>query len=202
LALGGRLQTPTRPLRSALLAMHHPIGASTGYMDFSRGDWAGMVERAVGVSTFAAELSALGEDELPASSRSGRDAAAAVHYLSVHAPDQAAPPPEPELVALLGRLPAIVDAIVVHPDQVGEPEAWLPLGGAWSWRTWTRARRSASSPSTSRRSSRRCPTPASASTSRTRAPSRRTWASPHRLLDAFGSAAAPAPRLLPAGGRG
>ncbi len=129
LALGGRLQTPTRPLRSALLAMHHPIGASTGYMDFSRGDWAGMVRQAVAVSTFAAELSALGEDELgglvaflEGSPR------LPFHYLSVHAPTKRRRLPEPDLVALLGRLPPIVDGIVVHPDQLTDPAAWAPLG--------------------------------------------------------------------------
>ncbi len=129
LALGGRLQTPTRPLRSALLAMHHPLGASTGYMDFRQGDWAGMVERAVEVSTFAAELSALGEDELPGlvAFLEGTPRLP-FHYLSVHAPTKRRRRPEPELVALLGQLPAVVDAIVVHPDQVGEPAAWRPLG--------------------------------------------------------------------------
>lgn len=129
LALGGRLQTPTRPLRSALLAMHHPIGASTGYMDFSRGDWAGMVERAVEVSTFAAELSALGEDELPGlvAFLEGSPRLP-FHYLSVHGPTKRRRLPEAELVALLGRLPAIVDAVVVHPDQLRVPGAWAPLG--------------------------------------------------------------------------
>ncbi len=129
LALGGRLQTPTRPLRSALLAMHHPLGASTGYMDFSRGDWTGMVERAVEVSTFAAELSALGEDELPGlvAFLEGSPRLP-FHYLSVHAPTKRRRRPEPELVALLDRLPAIVDSVVVHPDQITEPAAWLPLG--------------------------------------------------------------------------
>lgn len=129
LALGGRLQTPTRPLRSALLAMHHPIGASTGYMDFSRGDWTGMVEQAVKVSTFAAELSALGEDELPGlvAFLEGSPRLP-FHYLSVHAPTKRRRLPEPELVALLGRLPPIVDGIVVHPDQLADPAAWRPLG--------------------------------------------------------------------------
>ncbi len=129
LALGGRLQTPTRPLRSALLAMHHPIGASTGYMDFSRGDWAGMVEQAVRVSTFAAELSALGEDELPGlvAFLQGTPRLP-FHYLSVHAPTKRRKLPEAGLVAALDRLPPLVDAIVVHPDQLGEPLAWLPLG--------------------------------------------------------------------------
>ncbi len=129
LALSGRLQTPTRPLRSALLAMHHPLGASTGYMDFSRGDWTGMVERAVQVSTFAAELSALGEEELPGlvAFLEGTPRLP-FHYLSVHAPTKRRRLPEGQLVALLDRLPAIVDAIVVHPDQIAAPEDWWPLG--------------------------------------------------------------------------
>jgi len=129
LALDGRLQTPTRPLRSALLAMHHPLGASTGYMDFSRGDWAGMVERAVEVSTFAAELSALGEDELGGlvAFLEGTPRLP-FHYLSVHAPTKRRRLADPQLVALLDRLPALVDAIVVHPDQITTPADWLPLG--------------------------------------------------------------------------
>jgi hypothetical protein len=129
LALGGRLQTPTRPLRSALLAMHHPIGASTGYMDFRRGDWAGMIERACEVSTFAAELSALGEDELPGLVAFLQGSPRLpFHYLAVHAPTKRRKLPEAALVAGLAQLPSHVDAVVVHPDQIADPAAWAPLG--------------------------------------------------------------------------
>lgn len=129
LALEERLATPPRPLRSALLAMHHPIGASTGYMDFERRDWAELVHRACEVSTFAVELSALGEDELP-----GLIAFLAgsprlpFHFLSVHAPSKRRRAPETELVAMLAALPPMVDGVVVHPDQIGDPAAWAPLG--------------------------------------------------------------------------
>lgn len=129
LALDGRLATPPKPLRSALLAMHHPLGASTGYMERRRNDWTGMVEQACRVSTFAAELSALGEDELPGlvAFLEGSPRLP-FHYLSVHAPTKRLRLPEPDLVALLGKLPPHVDAIVVHPDVLRDPPTWRALG--------------------------------------------------------------------------
>jgi hypothetical protein len=128
LALGDRLVATGRPATSALLSMHHPIGASTGYLA-AREDWAALVRRACAVSTFAIELSALSEGELP-----GLVAFLAerprlpFHYLSVHAPTKQRTLSDARLVQALGALPPHVDAIVVHPDQVAEPAAWRPLG--------------------------------------------------------------------------
>jgi hypothetical protein len=129
LALGDRLSSTTRPLSRALLAMHHPIGASTGYMAAQREDWAQLVERACDVSTFAVELSALNEDELPGllAFLDGQPRLP-FHYLSVHAPTKGRRLDEGQLVAQLAKLPAHVDAIVVHPDQVHDPVAWRALG--------------------------------------------------------------------------
>ena len=114
---------------SGLVSQHHPLGASTGYMEDSRADWAAMVASAVEVSTFAVELAALSEDELP-----GLEAYLAAapelpfDYLSVHAPVKHLRMPEAELVARLAHLAPVVDAIVVHPDAMDDPLAYRPLG--------------------------------------------------------------------------
>ena len=130
LALDGRLRpSAVRPISRELLADHHPLGASTGYMAARREDWATLVRRACAVSTFAVELSALSERELP-----GLLAFLAerprlpFHYLSVHAPVKGLRAPEDELVAELARLPPWVDGVVVHPDKIRSPPAWRPLG--------------------------------------------------------------------------
>ena len=58
---------------------HHPIGASTGYMEDLRGSWDALVEEACAVSSFAVELAALSEPELgPLRRLPGGDAVAAV----------------------------------------------------------------------------------------------------------------------------
>jgi sugar phosphate isomerase/epimerase len=114
---------------SGLVSQHHPLGASTGYMEDARADWDAMVAAALEVSTFAVELAALSEDELP-----GLEAYLAAapelpfDYLSVHAPVKHLRMPEAELVARLERLAPLVDAIVVHPDAIDEPAAYRALG--------------------------------------------------------------------------
>src|SRR5918995_761973 len=114
---------------SGLVSQHHPLGASTGYMEDSRADWDAMVAAALEVSTFAVELAALSEDELP-----GLEAYLAAgpelpfDYLSVHAPVKHLRMPEAELVARLAHLAPVVDAIVVHPDAMDDPLAYRPLG--------------------------------------------------------------------------
>jgi hypothetical protein len=129
LVLDGRLQpTTVRPLARELLADHHPLGVSTGYMATRREDWATLVRRACGVSSFAVELSALSERELPGllAFLAGRPRLP-FNYLSVHAPTKGLRRPEGELVALLASLPGHVDAVVVHPDAIRHAEAWRPL---------------------------------------------------------------------------
>ena len=56
---------PALLAESGVVSQHHPLGASTGYMADSRGDWPAMVAEALETSPFAAELAALSEDELP-----------------------------------------------------------------------------------------------------------------------------------------
>jgi hypothetical protein len=113
------------------VAQHHPLGASTGYMAELRGDWEVLVEEATLTSSFAVELAALSEDELPGL-QSFLDAAPALpfRYLSVHAPVKHRRMGEGELVARLAELPPSVDAIVVHPDVMDEPERYRRLGAA------------------------------------------------------------------------
>src|SRR3954468_14569853 len=114
---------------AGLVASHHPLGASTGYMEAQREDWAALVDAAVEVSPFAAELAALSEGELP-----GLEAYLATEpelpfaYLSVHAPVKHLRMPEAELVRRLCRLAPLVDGIVVHPDAMDDPRAYRPLG--------------------------------------------------------------------------
>jgi hypothetical protein len=118
--------------RRPLLA-HHPIGASTGFMVQERGDWPALGDAAAALSPFTAELAALSEQELPSllsyllGGAPGADAPT-FHYLSVHAPSKQLRMAEPKLVDCLSRLPAYVDAIVVHPDVIDDPGEYRRLG--------------------------------------------------------------------------
>jgi hypothetical protein len=114
----------------APLLGHHPVGASTGYMVDHRGDWPSLVDEASRVSSFAVELTALGEDELPALlSFLASEPLLPFRYVSVHGPSKARQMPESELVARLTGLPAFVGAIVLHPDQMEDLFLYAPLGG-------------------------------------------------------------------------
>lgn len=114
---------------TSAVALHHPLGASTGWMDDERGDWSALVDRALTVSTFAVELAALHEDELD-----GVEAFLAARpplpfrYLSLHAPAKGRRLREDELIARLAALRDKVDAIVAHPDTFEDPAAWRALG--------------------------------------------------------------------------
>jgi hypothetical protein len=122
---------PLQLLERGPVAQHHPLGASTGYMAERRGDWDALVDEAMETSTFAVELAALSEGELP-----GLQAFLAAaptlpfRYLSVHAPVKHRQMGEEELVARLAELPPWVDAIVVHPDVMDEPASYARLGSA------------------------------------------------------------------------
>lgn len=113
----------------APLLGHHPVGASTGYMVEHRGNWPALVEEASRVSSFAVELTALGEDELPAllSFLEG-DPPLPFRYVSVHGPSKGRQMSEEDLVSRLAVLPAFVDAIVLHPDQIEDPSLYASLG--------------------------------------------------------------------------
>src|SRR3954470_15511874 len=96
---------PALLAESGVVAQHHPLGASTGYMEASRNEWPALVAEALETSRFAVELAALSEDELPA-----LEACLAAgpelpfDYVSVHAPVKHLRMPEAELVRRLGRL--------------------------------------------------------------------------------------------------
>jgi hypothetical protein len=120
---------PALLAESGVVSQHHPLGASTGYMSASWGDWPAMVAEALETSPFAAELAALSEGELPAlEAYLAGEPELPFAYLSVHAPVKHLRMPEAELVRRLCRLAPLVDGIVVHPDAMDDPRAYRALG--------------------------------------------------------------------------
>ncbi len=122
-ALDDRPATPAN-----VLGAHHPVGASTGFLR-DAGDWPAQVRAAIAVSPFAAELAALSAGEFDTLE-------AWLHtlpplpfrYLSVHAPTKDLDGDEAALVVRLAALPAVVRAIVVHPDVMEDPRAYTRVG--------------------------------------------------------------------------
>lgn len=120
------VQSGTEP---PALVKHHPVGASTGYMSDSRGDWSAQVDSAWEVSRFAVELSALAEEELDGLvAYLGGAPRLPFGYLSVHGPSKNRAMPDRDLVALLVGLAPLVSAIVMHPDTIGDPTPYRALG--------------------------------------------------------------------------
>jgi Xylose isomerase-like TIM barrel len=114
---------------SPLLGRHAIVGCSTGYMESERGDWPRLVAQAAAVSSLAVELSAVSEPELPGLLDYLLSAPQLpFRYVSVHAPSKVRELPEAELVAILAGLPPWIDAIVVHPDTIQDPDSYRPLG--------------------------------------------------------------------------
>ncbi len=112
------------------LLQHHPLGASTGYMADRRGDWTALTEEATRISSFAVELTALAENELPDLLEFlASEPPLPFRYLSVHGPSKDRRMPEADMVDRLSELPAVVDAIVLHPDQIDDPAPYASLGG-------------------------------------------------------------------------
>lgn len=113
----------------SIVARHHPVGASTGYMRELRGDWGAQVAAAWRVSSFAIELSALSERELPSLAEYLRQAGSLpFRYLSIHGPSKHREMGEEQLADRLGDLAPYVSAIVMHPDTIERFEAYRPLG--------------------------------------------------------------------------
>lgn len=113
----------------SIVSRHHPVGASTGYMQDLRGNWGAQVEAAWQVSPFAIELSALSETELPSLSRylgSGRSLP--FRYISIHGPSKHRQMDEENLVSELVQLAAYANGVVMHPDTLDQPELYRPLG--------------------------------------------------------------------------
>jgi sugar phosphate isomerase/epimerase len=108
---------------------HLAIGASTGYMSASRGDWDVLARAAADESLSAVELSALSEPELPGLI-TWLEAAPSLpfRWIAAHAPTKARAMPEADLVERLAQLAPHVAAIVVHPDVMEEPSLYRPLG--------------------------------------------------------------------------
>jgi hypothetical protein len=111
------------------MSPHLTVGCSTGFMHEQRGDWPGLVRRAAAQAPFAAELAALSEPELPGLVRY-LEGGPSLPFLftSVHAPSKQRRIPELDLVNMLARLPHWIDAIVVHPDCVGDVSLYRSLG--------------------------------------------------------------------------
>src|SRR3954468_11405361 len=107
---------PALLAESGVVSAHHPLGASTGYMEDRRGDWTAMVGEALETSGFAVELAALSEAELP-----GLEDFLATRpelpfaYLSIHAPVKHLRMPEATLVRRLVRLAPPGGAVGGHP---------------------------------------------------------------------------------------
>ena len=121
---------PVAPLTEpgSLLA-HHPIGASTGFLVEARGDWPTLAEQAIALSAFTAELAALSEHELPGLLTFLQTSPQLpFNYLSVHGPSKNLTMAEAKLVDALNRLPASVDAIVMHPDVIDDTATLRRLG--------------------------------------------------------------------------
>src|SRR3954469_5091998 len=108
---------PALLAESGVVSQHHPLGASTGYMSSTRGDWPALVAEALETSSFAAELAALSEGELPDLELSvSTEPELQFALLSVHAPMKHLRMPESELVRRLTRIAPLVNGIVIHPD--------------------------------------------------------------------------------------
>lgn len=121
--------TPALASLSPVILDHRNIGASTGYMADHYGDWPKLVDDAISVATVAAELSALSEPELPGlASYLERGPSLPFLYLSVHAPTKALDRPEQDVVAQLAAIAPMVDAIVFHPDCLGDLALYAQLG--------------------------------------------------------------------------
>lgn len=113
--------------RPAVLA-HHPIGASTGYMEAFRGDWPTLVTQAVEFSRFATEFSVLSESEVEGlETYLAAQPTLPFRYLSIHGPSKDRVMAEGDLVAALLRLSARAEAIVMHPDTIKDPKSFLAL---------------------------------------------------------------------------
>lgn len=112
-----------------LMAGHHPIGVSTGIFDDLRNAWRPLVLAACGVSTYAAELSALSEDELPGLiAYLNQKPRLPFRYLSVHAPVKNRSMDDIATAQLLDGFPLSVRSIVTHPDALRDFAPYRDLG--------------------------------------------------------------------------
>jgi len=88
-------------------------------MEQLRGDWEAQVEAAWQVSSFAIELSALSERELPSLAEYlERTPSLPFRYISIHGPSKGREMDEEQLVLALSRLAPKAHAFVMHPDTI------------------------------------------------------------------------------------
>lgn len=114
-----------------LVREHALLGASTGYMADSRGDWPRLLEEAGRVSGTLIELSALsGAELLPLSAFLAAEPASISGFdrVSVHGPSKEWERSTTELVDALLDLPSDVAGVVMHPDSMGELAPYKVLG--------------------------------------------------------------------------
>ncbi len=105
------------------------VGPSTGYMSGARGDWPRLVAAAESCSVHVVELSALSAAELPGLVAFLDDAGELpFEHISVHAPSKGWDGTPAQLAGALATLPEQVGGIVVHPETLGDPLAFAPLG--------------------------------------------------------------------------
>ncbi len=111
------------------MANHLRAGLSTGALAGLRGEWSALVEAARDYSGAAVELAALSGHELPGlKAFLDEDPWLPFRFVSVHAPTKRVESGDHALAASLAELPPVVDAIVLHPDTLSEPEAFRALG--------------------------------------------------------------------------
>lgn len=129
---GGEMSvTVSMAMRDAPSALvgHHPIGVSTGIFEDLRGSWQELVAEACKISTYAVELSALSEDELPGLiTYLASKPRLPFRYVSVHAPVKDRNLDEAARARLLSELPLWVRSIVTHPDALEELAPYRELG--------------------------------------------------------------------------
>jgi hypothetical protein len=105
------------------------VGPSTGYMVGARGDWPRLVAAAESCSLDVVELSALSAHELPSLLRFLAEAdSLPFGHISVHGPSKGWDGTPAALATALGAIPAQVDGIVLHPETLGELDAFADLG--------------------------------------------------------------------------
>jgi hypothetical protein len=105
------------------------VGPSTGYMVGARGDWPRLVAAAESCSLDVVELSALSAPELPSLLRFLADVGELPFgHVSVHGPSKGWDGTPAALATALAAIPVQVDGIVVHPETLGEVEAFADLG--------------------------------------------------------------------------
>jgi hypothetical protein len=93
-----------------------------------RNEWDRLAQQAAEVSSMAVEFSALSASELPGLLAYLRSAPRLPFlFVSVHAPSKGLNGDERARVDALRQVPEWVDAIVVHPDSVSDPEPYQQL---------------------------------------------------------------------------